>query len=188
MNTCLFCNKPVRNKYCNVSCQDSHIGPLNRLKRIDKYKLGPKKCLECNKELEYEKRNNLFCSRECCHNYRYKNPLIKCCTVCGKPQKRVCVCKECLDKETFLKFINNKLNPVMSQARRIMLFINDKCQTCGWNSINEFTNKIPLELHHKSRARKNNFYNNLEILCPNCHSLTNNFRFNLKGNKRTLTT
>lgn len=24
MNNCLYCGKPVKNKYCNVSCQNRH--------------------------------------------------------------------------------------------------------------------------------------------------------------------
>ena len=33
---------------------------------------------------------------------------------------------------------------------------------------------IPLELHHKDGNRYNNDLENLEILCPNCHSLCPN--------------
>lgn len=35
---------------------------------------------------------------------------------------------------------------------------------------------IPLELHHKDGDRLNNSLNNLELLCPNCHSFTDNYR------------
>jgi 5-methylcytosine-specific restriction endonuclease McrA len=30
---------------------------------------------------------------------------------------------------------------------------------------------LPLELHHKDRNHFNNDLNNLQILCPNCHSI-----------------
>ena len=49
-----------------------------------------------------------------------------------------------------------------------------KCEKCGiehWN--NEY---IPLEIHHKDGNRKNNTIDNLELLCPNCHSQTETFR------------
>ena len=36
--------------------------------------------------------------------------------------------------------------------------------------------EIPLELHHKDGNRKNNQRSNLELLCPNCHALTDNYR------------
>jgi predicted HNH restriction endonuclease len=35
---------------------------------------------------------------------------------------------------------------------------------------------IPLELHHKDGNRYNNSLNNLMLLCPNCHALTDNYR------------
>ena len=35
---------------------------------------------------------------------------------------------------------------------------------------------IPLELHHIDGNRKNNTLENIELLCPNCHALTDNYR------------
>lgn len=53
-----------------------------------------------------------------------------------------------------------------------------KCEICG---ITEWQNKrITLELHHIDGNRKNNSVENLLILCPNCHSQTNNFRSGTK--------
>lgn len=51
-----------------------------------------------------------------------------------------------------------------------------KCELCGWGEINPFTNKIPLEIHHKNGDYKDNKEENLQVLCPNCHSLTNSYR------------
>jgi 5-methylcytosine-specific restriction endonuclease McrA len=41
----------------------------------------------------------------------------------------------------------------------------NKCAACDYD-------KIPwiLEVHHKDRDRSNNDIENLEILCPNCHT------------------
>ena len=36
-------------------------------------------------------------------------------------------------------------------------------------------NPIPLQLHHKDGNHNNNYIENLQILCPNCHSLTSTF-------------
>ena len=47
-----------------------------------------------------------------------------------------------------------------------------KCERCG---ITEWLGEeIKLELHHIDGNRFNNDFNNLQILCPNCHSLTPN--------------
>lgn len=49
---------------------------------------------------------------------------------------------------------------------------DDKCEIC---KLNEWLGqKLPLELHHKDGNRYNNKIENLQILCPNCHSLTPN--------------
>ena len=44
-------------------------------------------------------------------------------------------------------------------------------------------NPIRFQLHHKNGDHFDNTFTNLEILCPNCHSLTDNFRGkNKRGN------
>jgi hypothetical protein len=49
-----------------------------------------------------------------------------------------------------------------------------QCECCE-NEI--WLNKpIPLELHHIDGNRYNNALDNLKILCPNCHALTDNYR------------
>jgi 5-methylcytosine-specific restriction endonuclease McrA len=50
-----------------------------------------------------------------------------------------------------------------------------KCQTCGWAKINPSTDKVPVQLHHIDGDDTNNVLENVELLCPNCHSLTPNF-------------
>jgi rubredoxin len=51
-----------------------------------------------------------------------------------------------------------------------------KCSKCGWGEINPYTGKIPLELEHIDGDFTNNTKDNLEILCPNCHSLTSTYK------------
>ena len=48
-----------------------------------------------------------------------------------------------------------------------------KCEICG---ISEWNGKpISLQLHHVDGNRKNNLLSNIQILCPNCHSQTDNY-------------
>lgn len=53
-------------------------------------------------------------------------------------------------------------------------FKENKCECCGisdWNGL-----PLNCELHHKDGNESNNNLDNLIILCPNCHSQTDNFR------------
>lgn len=50
-----------------------------------------------------------------------------------------------------------------------------KCSKCGWGEVNPYTNLVPLQIHHVDGNSTNNKEENLEVLCPNCHSLTENF-------------
>ena len=48
-----------------------------------------------------------------------------------------------------------------------------QCQNCKSNKwMDEI---IPLELHHIDGDRTNNNQKNLQLLCPNCHALTDNY-------------
>ena len=44
-----------------------------------------------------------------------------------------------------------------------------KCEICGASTWQE--KELPLELHHIDGNHYNNDFNNLQILCPNCHSI-----------------
>lgn len=61
---------------------------------------------------------------------------------------------------------------------------NNSCHKCGWNEINKTTNKVPLEIEHKDGNYENCNPENLDLLCPNCHSLTPTYRALNKGNGR----
>ncbi|HEY86071.1 MAG TPA: HNH endonuclease [Chloroflexi bacterium] len=49
-----------------------------------------------------------------------------------------------------------------------------QCERCG--STEWLGHPIPLEFHHKDGDRTNNTLQNIELLCPNCHSMTDNYR------------
>lgn len=58
----------------------------------------------------------------------------------------------------------------------------NKCEICG---LSEWQEKpIQCELHHINGDSTDNRIENLQILCPNCHSQTDNFRF--KNRKKVL--
>ena len=84
-NKCLNCCKPVKNKYCNVSCQNTHqctgrkISEESLIKRTEtnkkKWKTFTVNCHKCDKEFEIEefnvsepKKEKYFCSRSCANS------------------------------------------------------------------------------------------------------------------------
>lgn len=49
-----------------------------------------------------------------------------------------------------------------------------KCECCGRTEW--MGQEIPLEVHHVNGDNKDNRLENLSILCPNCHALTDSYR------------
>lgn len=49
-----------------------------------------------------------------------------------------------------------------------------RCEKCG--RTHWFNEPIVLELHHIDGDRTNNSLENLQLLCPNCHAHTDNFK------------
>jgi hypothetical protein len=49
-----------------------------------------------------------------------------------------------------------------------------KCESCGLTTWLE--DKIPLELHHTNGDKHDHRIENLQLLCPNCYALTDNYR------------
>lgn len=61
-----------------------------------------------------------------------------------------------------------------NRRRRVFEEQNYKCNRC---SIDNWLGEVlSLELEHKDGNNKNNKRENLEGLCPNCHSLTSTWR------------
>ena len=56
-----------------------------------------------------------------------------------------------------------------------------RCELCEQSDWRGF--KIPLEVHHVDGIKTNNEYNNLQLLCPNCHALTDTWRGRNINNK-----
>ena len=107
-------------------------------------------CKNCGKEIA---KNRVYCSTSCQQEYQSNYAV-----------------KEWLAGERTGMSGDYK---IADYVRRYMLKkVNYKCELCGWGEINPFTNKIPLEIHHIDGNYKNTVESNLQVLCPNCHSLT----------------
>ena len=80
-------------------------------------------------------------------------------------------------KMTLLEYLNQSTDIQTNKVRTKMLeegIKPHKCECCGSETWLE--QPIPLEVHHKDGDRSNNTLENFELLCPNCHALTDSYR------------
>ena len=61
---------------------------------------------------------------------------------------------------------------------------NYTCQKCGFNTPHPDDGKTILEINHIDGDGTNHSKENLEVICPNCHALTSNYRGRNIGNGR----
>ena len=122
------------------------------------------KCLNCKTECKVShQKTNKYCSVKCQHEYQSK-------TYITEWQQGI---------QTGIKGQSDVSNYV-----RKYLFdkFHNKCCKCGIDSwMNE---PISLEIEHKDGDSLNNKEENLELLCPNCHSQTSTYKNKNKGNGR----
>lgn len=72
------------------------------------------------------------------------------------------------------KLINGEKLHIQTIKKLLIEDIGNFCELC--NTSKWLDNPITLEVHHIDGNNKNNELQNLQILCPNCHSQTDNYR------------
>ena len=111
-----------------------------------------------------------YCSTKCYNKSQINRGAVEhICAHCEKvfldspSRKRKYCSKICVNKAN-----KNVWKPDFSTVRKQMLNRNmlQKCARCGFDKVINI-----LGVHHKDRNRANNNLNNLEVLCPNCHSI-----------------
>ena len=75
------------------------------------------------------------------------------------------------------KYFNNEI-PITSYKLKCRILKDgnkpNKCESCGLDTW--MGKPIPLELHHINCNNQDNRLENLLLLCPNCHALTDGYR------------
>lgn len=139
---------------------------INQSEHFNKREKPKCVCLNCGEEFE-SKRNSKdkFCSRKCSGEYRYKQHIERW-------------------KNGEEDGINGKYGIAPFIRRYFFDKYDCKCQKCGWGETNKTTGMVPLQIHHVDGDYTNNKEENLQLLCPNCHSLTDTYMsLNKNGRK-----
>lgn len=130
-------------------------------------------CAECGTNFQHiSSRANKakYCSPQCYHKAMHKKGTVHYnCVHCGivfldsPSTKRKYCSKACVNKAA-----KNVWRPNFTTVRKTMVKRNmlTACERCGYDAVPQI-----LGVHHKDRNRRNNELSNLEVLCPNCHSL-----------------
>lgn len=151
----------------------------------DDYNANPKTCGFCNSNLDWNHRRNKFCNHVCAAR-SYVGRLTKRahkCQNCGKTIRYKWCSKRCQRIYEF-KYKREHNLPIGKSAIRgyLLLTREHKCARC---KLSEWLNKsITLEAHHIDGNHNNNEEQNLELLCPNCHSITDNYKYKNLGGGR----
>jgi len=143
---------------------------------MPEYKRKPNtNCVICKKPVYKRpieiKRNNgkLYCSMAC---YGISCRKEKPCVICGRLilaglNRKTCS-RSCANKHrTGIRYKMNrpkdKVKHYKALKTRLLKIRGNVCERCGYN-IFEI-----LQVHHKNRDKSNNNFENLELVCPNCH-------------------
>lgn len=161
-----------------------------------------KRCIQCSTDISH-KPSNKFCSQSCAAKFNNKGRKH---TQASKDliskkikQNNLTMTKEQLElniatrtesfKRNYVSYIMDTdfdLLEHQSKRKRIIIEQEAKCNHCG---LSEWMGKpICFELDHIDGDNTNNKRENLEILCPNCHSNTPTWkgRKNAKDNSKIL--
>ena len=139
--------------FCSSACQSEFQSQKMIGNTIKKKKI--KYCLNCGKELE--KHQNKYCNNKCQQDFQYREYINKW-------------------KNGLVDGLSGEYNLSLNIKRYIREKYDNKCCECGWDRVNPVTEHSPLEIHHIDGDYKNNSEDNLVLLCPNCHSLTNTYK------------
>lgn len=119
------------------------------------------------------------------------NPCLYCDEECKRPRASYC-CSQCMQDYTLQLWISDWKSGIafVSESnskrlkRALVTIYGEKCSECGWAERHPKTGNVPIEVEHKDGNYKNNSFENVCLLCPNCHSLTLTFRALNKGKGR----
>lgn len=118
-----------------------------------------KVCTNCEEDfLAWRSSKGLYCSNKCQKDFEYKDKVAKW-------------------KRGEISGTNGKALQIAPWLRRyIFESRGTACSKCGWNEVHPVDGLPLTELDHIDGDASNTTEENIRVLCPNCHSMTPNFR------------
>lgn len=189
-------------RFIDNICKKANINPNDYIAKVKRCKHINKICKQCGKEFEcLESQNKQFCSLFCAAKYNNKihhkdNEHIAC-KNCGKiiSRKRIFCSNACQGEWRYKEYVrlwksgvNNgcgKDGSISNYLKRYLLEKNNyKCEICGCDWKNPKSGNSILEIHHIDGNCYNNSEENLQVLCPNHHAMTDTYKNNNKNGRR----
>lgn len=206
---CLQCGKELKRnqkKFCSSSCSAKYNnGKLTdeckkkiseSLKKYhsekENIKTEKRFCIICGNTLKKNQRK--YCSKKC-REKNYNKTFRKQCLYCnetfiGNTNRKFCSNKCCnaWKEEKYIKEWKNEERKISGNATIPSIIRNYllkkceyQCQECSFEGYNKITGNSILQIHHINGDSADNSEKNLQVLCPNCHAMTENFMALNKG-------
>jgi len=172
LRNCLHCGKQEyipkyrleTHKFCSRTCAYHWKTANETISKV---------CLVCSAPfsvINYRSERAKYCSDKCRYeSMKGRGRTTYTCHHCSMPfQAPASTNRKYCSMACVGKGRKEDFKPVYSTVRKAMLRRNmvEKCERCGFDEPKQI-----LGIHHKDRNRHNNELSNLEVLCPNCHSM-----------------
>lgn len=188
VHPCVYCGKPTQaRKFCSNLCSNRGTSAMRAANRRAVCEERRHFCdAGCGQRVK--SRHAQCCSRACSDKLRQeqrKHP----CRRCSTPTLNQAYCShKCWSEHTYetrpswSRWVTAWLageTTTEDEAKHwgvireyLLLTRGERCARCGWSERNQYSGYVYLEIDHHNGNKTNCRPENLEILCPNHHSLT----------------
>lgn len=184
---CKECGKEILSRWGKEFCCSSCAATYNnkRRKRRQKIEGRPTASVEEKivKQEKTHKQENEYICEYCGKTFKSKDKNRRFCSVeCNRNNNAKLRAEKTIEKWLSGNLKVKSCSKIPESVRRFLFQKTDyKCEECGFEGYNKITNNTILQIHHVDGDCENNKPENLKVLCPNCHAMTENYMALNKG-------